>query len=100
MYVRGPGVSKGEERHHPTTHIDITATIVALAGAESYTPGNLDGLDFTAALGANPPAIKDWRQFSFSEFRNGNDTWNALRIIDGETGECVSRTAAVAFRRV
>ena len=29
MYVRGPGVVKGQKRPHPTTHIDITATIVS-----------------------------------------------------------------------
>ena len=31
LYIRGPGVSQGEKRRHPTNHMDITRTIVDLA---------------------------------------------------------------------
>ncbi len=41
MYVRGPGVPKGATRPHPTTHLDVTATIVELAGAAPVGPHSI-----------------------------------------------------------
>ena len=55
FYVRGPGVPAGAVLQYATTHIDITATIVELAGATPVGP-ELDGLSFAAAFSASPPA--------------------------------------------
>jgi hypothetical protein len=74
FYVRGPGVPAGATRLHPTTHVDVTATIVELAGAAPAGPP-LDGLSVAAALGADPPAPAAWRNFSYSEYFGGIDTW-------------------------
>lgn len=86
MYVRGPGVAANETRAHPSNHLDITATIVDLAGASEYTPGELDGKTFSEVLGSNPPSVADWRSYSFSEFYVGNNTWNAIRYINSTSG--------------
>eukprot|EP01079_Euglenida_sp_SAG-EU17-18_P010934 gene10934-1985_t len=87
FYIRGPGVPTGELRHLPTTALDITATILDLAGATKFrtTPSPLDGKSFAEALTANPPAVHDWRSYSFSEFYVGQNTWHALRYINSTT---------------
>ena len=76
--VRGPGVLPGRVLPHPTNHLDITATIVELAGAIAtpnpagpLTAPALDGLSFLSDLShsAPPSQLADmWRQHSFSEF--------------------------------
>ena len=93
MYVRGPGVLAGRVLPHPTTHLDITATIVELAGATA-TPNPagpprdpaLDGLSFLSELGASgktPSQLGDaWRQHSFSEFFASDDTWRLVRVVN------------------
>ena len=43
MYVTGPDIPKNVTMLHPTTHLDITATIVELAAANVYAPQLLDG---------------------------------------------------------
>jgi len=94
MYVRGPGVPAGEKRAHPTTHLDIVATIVQLAGAEQYLSKGasytLDGKDFSAALTSAPPAVQDWRAFSFSEFYSGENTYWAVRVIGNSSEQAPS----------
>lgn len=78
MYVMGPGVPAGAILEYPTTHIDITATIVELAGATAAGPP-LDGLSFAAAFSASPPAPRAWRDFQFAEFHCGDLTWRQVR---------------------
>ena len=46
MYVTGPGIPQNVTMLHPTTHLDITATIVELAGAQAHAPSILDGTVF------------------------------------------------------
>jgi len=82
FYVRGPGVPAGATLAHPTTHVDVTATIVELAGAAPAGPP-LDGLSFAAALGPAPPAPAAWRNFSYSEYFGEIDTWSAVRFPAG-----------------
>jgi hypothetical protein len=78
FYISGPGVPAGAVLEYPTTHIDITATVVELAGATVVGPA-LDGLSFAAAFSANPPAPADWRDFQFSEHHCGPLTWRKVR---------------------
>jgi N-acetylglucosamine-6-sulfatase len=78
MYVMGPGVPAGAILEYPTTHIDITATIVELAGATAAGPP-LDGLSFAAAFSASPPAPRAWRDFQFAEFHCNDLTWRQVR---------------------
>lgn len=78
MYIAGPGVPAGTALLYPTNHIDITATIVELAGA-TVTGPPLDGLSFASAFRPNPPAPADWRDWQFSEFHCGTDTWRQVR---------------------
>ena len=87
MYVAGPGLPRGETRPLPTTHLDITATIAELGGAAKHAPHPLDGLSFKAALGSTPPALSEWRDFSFSEFYVNDNTWRNIRLIDHATGQ-------------
>mmetsp|Transcript_35537 Transcript_35537/g.58889 ORF Transcript_35537/g.58889 Transcript_35537/m.58889 type:complete len:434 (+) Transcript_35537:2-1303(+) len=85
MYVRGPDVPAGQVRWHPTTHIDITATIAELAGgAARYSPHPIDGLSFAAVLKATPPPFASWRDFSFSEFYVGQNTWRNIRMLGAD----------------
>lgn len=86
MYVRGPGVPSDETRAHPSNHLDITATIVDLAGAGAHVAHPLDGKSFMPVLRANPPSVAEWRPYSFSEFFVANNTWTALRFINSTTG--------------
>ena len=78
MYIKGPGVPAGATLLYPTTHIDITATIVEWAGATPLGPP-LDGLSFAAAFSASPPAPAAWRDFQFSEFHCDENTWRQVR---------------------
>ena len=112
MYVAGPGVPKGETRAHPTNHLDITATIAAIAGAAQYSPHPIDGQSFAQAphrtpqhgrtvraraprnslspaqaLTSAPPALSEWRDFSFSEFYVNQNTWRAIRKLDPASGK-------------
>jgi hypothetical protein len=85
MYLRGPGVASGATLSHPTNHLDITATIVELAGA-AVTPAGvaLDGKSFAAEI-ANASIRADpdgWRQYSFSEFFSGINTWQLVRVVN------------------
>merc|ERR1712217_149136 len=87
MYITGPGVVQGEIRPHPTTHLDITATIAELAGATKFAPHALDGKSFHTALTRHPPSVNEWRKFSYSEFYQGYSTWRNIRFINESTGE-------------
>ena len=88
MYVRGPGVRPNATLPLPTTHLDITRTIVALAGAEAHAPlPHLDGLSFAAQLladgrGEDWGGVNGWRNFSFSEYFCNEITWQYVRMID------------------
>ena len=79
FYATGPGVPRNSTQPHPTTHVDIAATVLALTGvAPQGEP--LDGLSFAAVLGASPPPAAAWRNHSFSEFFGAADTWASLRF--------------------
>ena len=78
LYIAGPGVSANTTLLHPTNHLDITATIVELAGAAPVGPP-LDGLSFAADLGPSPGAPAAWRDFSFTEHFSNALTWQAIR---------------------
>ena len=90
MYVRGPGVAVGTQSLLPTTHLDITVTVLEIAGAVTgpHTPANLDGLSFASALAPTPTAAKlrahpeEWRSFSFSEFFANEITWWNVRTVN------------------
>ena len=45
FYIRGPGITPGSTLSHPTTHLDLTATLLDLAGIDASAL-NLDGLSF------------------------------------------------------
>lgn len=79
LYVRGPRVPPNETRAHPTTHVDLAATIVDL----TPTGPPLDGLSFAAALTRAPIAPADWRNYSYSEYYDANDTWVMMRFPHG-----------------
>jgi len=88
MYIRGPGIPKGEVRIHPTTHLDITATIADLANIPSSSPPfPIDGKSFKEVLTATPPSLNKWRNFSFSEFFVTVNTWRQIRHINATTGK-------------
>lgn len=77
FYIAGPGVPRAASLAYPTTHIDLTATIVELAGA---TPSReLEGLSFAPAFGAAPPTPEAWRPWQFAEHHCGQLTWRSLR---------------------
>jgi hypothetical protein len=79
MYIMGPGVPPNSKLQYPTTHIDITATIVELAGA-TVTGPPLDGLSFASVFTTSPPPDPQaWRDFQFSEFHCDNITWRQVR---------------------
>eukprot|EP01043_Picozoa_sp_COSAG02_P016885 COSAG02_NODE_753_length_17610_cov_23.119753_9_plen_300_part_00 len=77
---------------HPTNHLDITATIVELAGAIAtpnpagpLTDPALDGLSFLSDLAHNAPPTRladSWRQHSFSEFFADDNTWRLVRVVN------------------
>ena len=71
-----------------STHIDITATVVELAGLSPFVPSDrpLDGKSFAGALTPTPTPVSEWRNFSFTEFYVADLTWWAVRHIDAATG--------------
>ena len=79
FYARGPGVPRNGSQPHPTTHVDIAATVLQLAGA-APAGEPLDGLSFASVLSAAPPAAQAWRNHSFSEFFGPFNTWASLRF--------------------
>ena len=79
FYASGPGVPPNSSQPHPTTHVDIAATVLALAGAQAQGEP-LDGLSFAEVLGPSPPPAGAWRNHSFSEFFGAADTWASLRF--------------------
>jgi N-acetylglucosamine-6-sulfatase len=78
FYVRGPGLPANTTLAHASTHVDITATIVELAGAVPVG-APLDGKSLVGALGPAPVAPADWREYQFSEFFGGSLTWWKVR---------------------
>lgn len=78
FYVKGPGVPANSTQPHPTTHVDIAATVVELTGAVPVGEP-LDGLSFARVLSATPPPAFAWRNHSYSEFFGNINTWGALR---------------------
>lgn len=84
FYVRGPGVPHNVSLEHATTHIDISATIVELAGATPVGPP-LDGKSLVPVLSAAPPAPEAWRAYQFSEFFGAELTWWKVRFPANKT---------------
>lgn len=88
MLVRTPQGTAGLSKL-PTTHVDITRTIVDIANAEqAVTPSlaELDGLSFFDALSGDL-SVDNWRRFSYSElFERDNKTWRNIRFL-GDDGE-------------
>lgn len=78
LYIRGPGIVANSSVEHPTTHLDLTATIVALAQATVVGPP-LDGLSFLDVLTPSPVPPTAWRNFSFAENYDESMTWFQLR---------------------
>ncbi len=78
LYIAGPGVPPNTTLLHPSNHLDITATIVELAGATPTGPP-LDGKSFAADLGPTPGPASAWRDFSFTEHFGNALTWQAIR---------------------
>lgn len=76
------GIPRGEVRAHQTTHLDITATVVELAFAQSTAPKDLDGLSFANALPSDGISPAAWRGYSFTEFFGDNNTWWAVRVLN------------------
>jgi N-acetylglucosamine-6-sulfatase len=77
LVIAGPGIPPSTSLAHPTTTVDLTATILELAGASPTGPP-LDGLSFAAELTAPRPPSQ-WRNFSFAENAGGGTTWVQLR---------------------
>ncbi|KAJ1637061.1 alkaline-phosphatase-like protein [Pavlovales sp. CCMP2436] len=65
LYIRGPGLPANSRRAHPSTLIDITATMVEMAGAKPSI--ELDGKSFLPALGADPVDAEAWRAYQYVE---------------------------------
>jgi arylsulfatase A-like enzyme len=78
FYAAGPGVPVGSTLQHPTTHIDLTATLVELAGAKPTR--ELEGLSFASLFKPSPPSPQEWRRWQFSEHHCGLVTWRKLRF--------------------
>jgi len=95
LFVRGPGVPANGTRLHPTTLVDLTATIVDLAGAAAPAEPPLDGLSFASALAAAPPAPEQWRNYSFSEHFGGDTTWWLVRRPLSSGGGAAGASAAM-----
>ena len=94
LYISGPGVPANSTAAHPTTHVDLTATLVELAGATPVGPP-LDGLSFAAALTATPVAPAAWRNFSYAENADDDTTWVQLRrpLAPAGAGDTAAATA-------
>jgi len=76
MYIRGPTVKPNTTMPHPTTHLDITATIAELAGVER----DQDGKSFAQELGGGDADA--WRQFAYSEMFMNDATWRMVRQVN------------------
>ena len=50
FYIRGPNVFRNVTLPHPTTHLDITATVVDIARAQAFVPTQLDGKSFLGEI--------------------------------------------------
>lgn len=86
LLVWGPGVPTGARANHLLAHIDVTATLVELAGAE--LPGFADGQSFQPLLvqpEAHEPAT--WREPVLIQ------TWEAMRPLGGQSPVNLSATA-------
>ena len=79
LYIRGPGVAANSSAEHPTTHVDLTATIVALARSAVAVGPPLDGQSFADVLSPSPTPPSAWRNFSFAENYDDSTTWFQLR---------------------
>lgn len=91
FFARGPGCARNATLLHPITLVDLTATLVELAGAGAAVApqggGPLDGLSFASALGgAQDPST--WRNFSYSEHFNSHNSWVHVRypLLDSSGG--------------
>ncbi len=60
MIVRGPGVPAGKTLEHLALNADLAPTWADLAGAK--VPDFVDGRSLVPLMGANPPALSQWRQ--------------------------------------
>ena len=86
LLIRGPGVPQGETRSQLGANIDLTATILDIAGAESRATRPLDGLSLLPAIESDesitrPLLIEAFRQRPFGGVRVGS--WVFVRNQDG-----------------
>ncbi len=73
--VRGPGVARGIESDALVSHLDITATMLALAGANT---SGIDGRSLAPLFGGTAPAT--WRKRLLIEQRDAR--WEMMREGD------------------
>lgn len=89
LLIRTPHGASGV-RVIPTSHVDLTRTIVDIAGATKKVTPSLDKLDGKSFFDALSKDVKvgDWRKFSYSEMfeHNGDRTWRNLRFV-GDDGK-------------
>jgi len=82
----GSNLQRGVTVGLPTNHIDITRTIVELAGAESQVSPSveeLDGNSFAPSLSGDKQP--DFPRFSYSEmFEPKMRTWRAIQTVNDE----------------
>eukprot|EP00927_Polykrikos_kofoidii_P082537 TRINITY_DN822_c0_g1_i13.p1 TRINITY_DN822_c0_g1~~TRINITY_DN822_c0_g1_i13.p1 ORF type:complete len:560 (-),score=70.36 TRINITY_DN822_c0_g1_i13:123-1802(-) len=87
LVIRPPRAHARGLRVLPTSHVDLTRTIVDIARATEHAPLDaLDGKSFSKAF-YKDVALDDWRRWSFSEMfeSEGRKTWRNIRYI-GDDG--------------
>ena len=96
MVVRGPGIAAGATLPAPVTLVDLTATVLELAGGVAHSGPALDGLSFAQALSGGNESGTGWvRNFSYSEHFDGRNSWVHVRF----PGEAPGALARASFTR-
>jgi arylsulfatase A-like enzyme len=88
LVIRPPRTHTPGLRVLPTSHVDLTRTIVDIAGAGKHAPLHaLDGKSFIHAFDRDV-APSEWRRWSYSEMFEsaGGKTWRNIRYI-GDNGK-------------
>jgi N-acetylglucosamine-6-sulfatase len=96
LVVRGPGIPAGVALPAPVTLVDLTATVLELAGGVAHTGPALDGQSFAQALTGAGAAASLWqRNFTFSEPFDGRNSWVHVRF----PGDAPGALARASFTR-